>query len=141
MVIAIGTGVIKANEPKVLMEVSNSRLSISVRNVLKKMDWVKRKGTAAKVELNLDQTNSFMFSQLNIHLIWEVQWQFPSKVFKINRKHHIYGFCISLFFLTMQFIYNGKTKSSLPKYNFPNWFTFTSNLWSNFEKYVKLWRE
>ena len=69
MVIVIGTGVIKANEPKVLMEVSNSRLSISVRNVLKKMDWVKRKGTAAKVELNLDQTNSFMFSQLNIHLI------------------------------------------------------------------------
>ena len=52
MVVAIGTSVIKANELKNLREFGGSlELTESwVRNVLKSMDWMKRKGTAGKVE-------------------------------------------------------------------------------------------
>ena len=52
MVIAIATGVIKANDPKSLREFDGS-LELTegwARNVLKSMDWVKRKGTTGKVE-------------------------------------------------------------------------------------------
>ena len=52
MVIAIATGVIKANDPKILREFDGS-LELTegwARNVLKSMDWVKRKGTTGKVE-------------------------------------------------------------------------------------------
>ena len=52
MVIAIATGVIKANDPKLLREFGGS-LELTegwARSVLKSMDWVKRKGTTGKVE-------------------------------------------------------------------------------------------
>ena len=48
----IGTGVVKANEPKILTEYGRS-LELTERwaqNVLKDMDWMKRKGTTGKVE-------------------------------------------------------------------------------------------
>ena len=51
MVIAIGTGVIKANEPKImkeLMKILNS-LNVGLEKFLKYMDWAKRKGTTGKV--------------------------------------------------------------------------------------------
>ena len=50
MVVAIGTGVVKANEPKILREFGGSLELIEgwARNVLKGMDWVKRKGTTGK---------------------------------------------------------------------------------------------
>ena len=52
MVVAIGTGVVKTNEPKILREFGGSleRAEGWARNVLKVMDWVKRKRTAGKVE-------------------------------------------------------------------------------------------
>ena len=52
VVVAIGTGVVKANEPKILREFGGS-LELTegrARNVLKGMDRVKRKGTIGKVE-------------------------------------------------------------------------------------------
>ena len=52
MVVAVGTGVVKANEPKILRKFGES-LELTegwARNVLKGMDWVKRKGTTGKVE-------------------------------------------------------------------------------------------
>ena len=52
MLVAIDTGVIKANEPKILREFGRS-LELTegwARNVLKSMDWVKRKGMTGKVE-------------------------------------------------------------------------------------------
>ena len=52
MVIAIGTGVIKANKSKILKEFGGS-LDLTefwARKVLKDMDWAKRKGTTGKVE-------------------------------------------------------------------------------------------
>ena len=46
-------------------------------------------------------------------------------------------------FLPMQLIYEGKTKRSLPKFNFPNSFsvTFTENHWSNTDKSVEFFEE
>ena len=47
MAVVIGTGVVKANEPKILTEFGGS-LELTedwAHNVLKGMDWVKRKGT------------------------------------------------------------------------------------------------
>ena len=52
MVIAIATGVIKANDSNILKEFDRS-LELTeawARTVLKSMDWVKRKGTTGKVE-------------------------------------------------------------------------------------------
>ena len=52
MVVAIGAGVVKANELKILREFGGS-LELTkgwARNVLKGRDWVKRKGTVGKVE-------------------------------------------------------------------------------------------
>ena len=46
-------------------------------------------------------------------------------------------------FLQIQLIYSGKTKRSIPKYDFPSCFdvTFTSNHWSNYEKCVRLFEK
>ena len=52
MVIAIGTGVIKANEPKILKEFGRS-LELTegcAQNDLEYMGWVKRKGTTGRIE-------------------------------------------------------------------------------------------
>ena len=52
MGIAIRTSVIKANEPNILKEFGgNTELAEGwAQNVLKNMDWVKKKGTTGKVE-------------------------------------------------------------------------------------------
>ena len=52
MVVGISTGVVKANETKILRKFGGSfELTEGwTRNVLKGMDWVKRKGTTGKVE-------------------------------------------------------------------------------------------
>ena len=55
MVVPIGTVVVKANEPKILREFVGS-LELTedwARNVLKDMDWVKRKGTTGNVKPRL----------------------------------------------------------------------------------------
>ena len=46
-------------------------------------------------------------------------------------------------FLPIQLIYQGKTKSCLPKFKFPKEFhvTYTKNHWSNFEKCVELFKK
>ena len=46
-------------------------------------------------------------------------------------------------FLPISLIYNSKTKCSLPKYDFPNFFSvrFPLNHWSNFEKCVSLFEK
>ena len=46
-------------------------------------------------------------------------------------------------FLPIQLIYSGKTKRSLPKFDFPKCFdvTFTPNHWSNYEKCVSLFKK
>ena len=52
MVINIGSGVVKANEPNLLKEYGGP-LELTedwARNVLKSMEWVKRKGTTGKTE-------------------------------------------------------------------------------------------
>ena len=53
MIVAIGTGLIKANKPKILREFGGSPELTDgcTRNILKGMGWVKRKGTTGKVEL------------------------------------------------------------------------------------------
>ena len=55
MVVPIGTGAVKANEPKILREfVGNLELTEDwARNVLKDMNWVKRKGTTGNVKPRL----------------------------------------------------------------------------------------
>ena len=51
MVIAIGTGVVKANEPNLLKEYGGHlELTEDWARHLKSMEWVKRKGTTGKVE-------------------------------------------------------------------------------------------
>ena len=47
------------------------------------------------------------------------------------------------FFLPIQLIYSGKTKRSLPKFDFPKCFdvTFKPNHWSNYEKCVSLFKK
>ena len=52
MVVAIGTGIVKTNGPNILREFGGS-LELTegwARNILKGMDWVKRKDTSGKVE-------------------------------------------------------------------------------------------
>ena len=52
MVVRIGTIVVKANEPQILSEFGGS-LELTegwAQNVLKGIDWVKRKGTTGKFE-------------------------------------------------------------------------------------------
>ena len=52
MVINIGSGVVKANEPNLLKEYGGP-LELTedwARNFLKSMEWVKRKGTTGKTE-------------------------------------------------------------------------------------------
>ena len=46
-------------------------------------------------------------------------------------------------FLPVQLIYQGKTKRCLPKFKFPKEFhvTYTKNHWSNFEKWVELFKK
>ena len=46
-------------------------------------------------------------------------------------------------FLSIQFIYNGKTKRCIPKYDFPCCFdvSLTPNYWSNNEKCVRLFEK
>ena len=70
MVIAIKTGVIKANEPKILKEFGGS-LELTegwARNVLKNMDWVKIKGTTAKVQSFVQRTLRKVFRGRTCHL-------------------------------------------------------------------------
>ena len=55
MVVAIGTSIVKANELKIFRKFAGSLeftegWTWNARNVLKGMDWLKRKGTAGKVE-------------------------------------------------------------------------------------------
>ena len=52
MVVAFSTGLVKANEPKILREFGGSfEFTVGrAQNVLKSIDWVKRKGTTGKVE-------------------------------------------------------------------------------------------
>ena len=52
MIISIGNGVLKANDPNSLSEFGGGITLIDnwARGVLKSMDWVKRKGTTGKVE-------------------------------------------------------------------------------------------
>ena len=68
MVIAIGTGVIKANNPSLLLEFGESvRLSENwTRGVLKNMNWVKRKGTAGKVEPSKQLLGKTYISEKNL---------------------------------------------------------------------------
>ena len=52
MLMAIGTGVVKANDPRLLKEYGG-HLQLTedwARSLLISMDWVKRKGTTGKVE-------------------------------------------------------------------------------------------
>ena len=46
-------------------------------------------------------------------------------------------------FLPIKLIYSGKTKRSIPKYDFPIYFdvTFAPNYWSNYEKCVRLFKK
>ena len=67
MIVAIGTGVVKTNEPKILRGFGGS-LELTegwARNVLKGIDWVKRKGTTGKVEpcLKFLQEEKFTFQR------------------------------------------------------------------------------
>ena len=61
MVIAIGTGVIKSNNPNLLLEFGGSvKLTENwARCVLKNMNWVKRKGTTGKKEPSKQQKGHF----------------------------------------------------------------------------------
>ena len=53
MVVAFSTGLVKANEPKILREFGGSfEFTVGrAQNVLKSIDWVKRKGQLGKWKL------------------------------------------------------------------------------------------
>ena len=163
IVIAIATGVSKANDPNILRKFGGS-LELSegwARSVLKSMDWVKRKETTGKVEpcskfleeekftfqrviakavsdhdipmelvLNLDQTP--------LSYVSPGKWTFDLKGSKIvpvkgvdDKRQVTATFTVTASgsFLPIQLIYSGKTKRSLPKFDFPKYFdvTFTPN--------------
>ena len=107
-------------------------------NVFKNMDWVKRKGTTGKVgpyAKFLEEEN--FLSQLAIS-------KFVSEHdISIDLVHDISIDSASRSFLPIALIYNSKTNCSLPKYDFPNFFSvrFPLNHWSNFEKCVSLFEK
>ena len=171
MVIAIATGVIKANDPNILREFGGSLELTKVwdRSNLKSMDWVKRKGTTGKVEpcSKFLEEEKFTFQRaitkpvsdrdIPIKLVLNLD-QTPGKytfdlkgsktvpIKGVDDKRQItatFTVTASGSFLPIQLIYSGKTKRSLPKFDFPKCFhvTFTPNHWSNYEKCISLFKK
>ena len=176
-VVAIGTGVVKANEPKILKEFDGS-LELTegwTQKVLKSVDWVKRKEATGKVEpcpkfldqekftfqraiskfvpdhditlelvLNLDQTPISYLSLGKYKFDLKGSKTVPIK--GVDDKRRItatFTVTTSGSFLPVQLIYSGKTKRSIPEYDFPSCFdvTFTPNHWSSNEKCVRLFEK
>ena len=174
MVIAIATGVIKANDPNILREFGGS-LALTedwARSFLKSMDWVKRKRTTGKVEpcskfleekftfqcaiakavsdhdipmelvLNLDQNPSYVSPG---KYTFDLKGSKTVPIKGVDYKKQTtatFTVTASGSFLPIQLIYSGKTKRSLPKFDFPKCFdvTFTPNHWSNYEKCIRLFK-
>ena len=163
MIVAIGTGLIKANKPKILRKFGGS-LELTegcTRNVLKDIGWVKRKGTSGKVELcpkfleeekftfqlaisksasdhdiplelvlNLDQTPLSYVSPGKYTFDLKGSKKVPIK--GVDDKRQItatFTITASGSFLPIQLIYSGKTKRSIPTYDFSGCVdvTFTPN--------------
>ena len=176
-VVAIGTGVVKANEPKILKEFDGS-LELTegwTQKVLKSVDWIKRKEATGKVEpcpkfleqekftfqraiskfvpdhditlelvLNLDQTPISYLSLGKYKFDLKGSKTVPIK--GVDDKRRItatFTVTTSGSFLPVQLIYSGKTKRSIPEYDFPSCFdvTFTPNHWSSNEKCVRLFEK
>ena len=78
MVTAIGTGVVKGNEPNLLKEYGGTLelTEIWARTVLNSMDWVKRKGTTGKVEPSWK-------------LLEEEKYSFQQAISKVISEHDI----------------------------------------------------
>ena len=141
------------------------------RNILSDMKWSKRKGTTGKIEpsslflaeekftfkraisaaisshdipnflaLNIDQTPLSGKYTFNLKASQNV----PIK--GVDDKRQITAtFAVSSTgnFLPIQLIYTGKTRRSLPKYEFPASFSdgFTKNHWSNTDKSIEFFDE
>ena len=65
MVISIGNGTLKANDPNSLSEFGGGITLTNnwAKGVLKSMDWVKRKGTTGKVEPSAQFLEKFIFQR------------------------------------------------------------------------------
>ena len=177
MVVAIVTGLVKANEPKIFREfdgIWSFELTEGwARNVwigFEKKVWIGWKGTTGKNELchKFLEEEKFTFQRaiskftsdhdMPLELVLNLdqtplsyvspgRYIFDLKVSKavlikgVNDKRQItatFTVTASVSFLPNQLSYSGKTKRSIPKYDFPGCFdiTFIPNHWSNYEKCV-----
>ena len=94
--------------------------------------------------LNLDQIPLSYVSPGKYTFDWKGSKTVPIK--GVDDKRQItatFTITASGSFLPIQLIYSGKTKRSLPKFDFPKCFdvTFTPNHWSNYEKCVSLFKK
>ena len=161
MVISIGNGVSKANDPNTLSEFGGTITLTEdwARGILRSMNWVKRKATTGKflaeerftfqeaistyvydhdiptdLIINLDQTPVSYVSPGKYTFNMKGAKHVPIK--GVDDKRQITAtFAVSASgdFLPMQLIYAGETKRCLPKFTFSRSFhvTYTKNHWSN----------
>ena len=116
------------------------------RSVLKSMDWVINSDHDIPMELvlNLDQTPLSYVSPEKYAFDLKGSKTVPIKGVDDKRKiTATFTVTASGSFLPIQLIYSGKTKRSLPKFDFPKCFnvTFTPNHCSNYEKCVSLFNK
>ena len=80
MVTSLGAGVLKANNPNSLSEFGGNVILTDMwtKDVLKSMDWVKRKGTTDKPSKQLLVEDKFTFQMSILKVIYE--HDIPSKL-------------------------------------------------------------
>ena len=153
-VIAIGNGVLKARCPEMLEENGGSITLTTkwARGVLKSLDWVKRRYTTAKREMNpaLYEELTFSWKRKIANAIFEHKiqkemilnfdqtgkWDHSVPIANVDDKRQITAtFCVNIVgdFLPVQLIYGGVTDKCHPKVKFPELFyiTHSQNNWSN----------
>ena len=159
-VIAIGDGVLSSRCPEKLAKNGGSVTLTTkwARGILKSLDWVKRRGTTSKREMNpaLYEELTFSWKRKIANVLFEhsifdqtpLGFTAPNKatftergahsvpIANVDDKRQITGtFCVNMpgEFLPIQLIYAGVTDRCHPKVKFPESFhiTHSSNHWSN----------
>ena len=150
-------GVVKANEPDLLKE-HGGHLELTedwAGHLLKSIEWVKRKRTTGKVQPSEKFLQEKKFSyqcETPLSYVSPGKYTFCLKgtttvpIKSVDDKRQITAtFTVSAsgVILPIQLIYQEKTKRCLPKFKFPKEFhvTYTKNHWSNFEKWVELFKK
>ena len=144
MVIAIATGVTKANDPNILREFGG-RLELTEKFTFQRAiaKAVSDHDIPMELVLNLDQTPLSYVSPGKY--TFDLKGSKTVSIKGVEKRQITATFTVtaSASFLPIQLIFSGKTKRSLPKFDFPKYFdvTFIPNHWSNYEKCVSLFKK